>query len=49
LYQVEVRQGNRSEKYSVPAGYNLLKLLKEKGFYMDSLCGGRGFCGKCKV
>lgn len=49
MYQVEVRQGNRSEKYSVPAGYNLLKLLKEKGFYMDSLCGGRGFCGKCKV
>ncbi|MFO7154925.1 MAG: ASKHA domain-containing protein [Caldicoprobacter oshimai] len=49
MYQVEVRQGSRLEKYSVPAGYSLLKLLKEKGFYMDSPCGGRGFCGKCKV
>ncbi len=49
MYQVEVRQGNRLEKYRVPVGYNLFRLLKEKGFYMDSLCSGRGFCGKCKV
>lgn len=49
LHQVEIRQGNRSDKCWVPAGYNLLKLLKEKGFYLDSPCGGRGFCGKCKV
>lgn len=49
MYQVEIRQGSRIEKYSVPAGYSLFRLLKEKGFYMDSLCGGKGFCGKCKV
>jgi uncharacterized 2Fe-2S/4Fe-4S cluster protein (DUF4445 family) len=49
LYQVEIKQGGRTEKYSVQAGSNLLKFLKEKNFYLDSPCGGKGFCGKCKV
>ncbi|NLO81463.1 MAG: DUF4445 domain-containing protein [Clostridiales bacterium] len=49
MYEVRIRQGNRVEKYSVPEGQNLFSLLKEKGFVMDSPCGGKGICGKCRV
>ncbi|NLX69946.1 MAG: DUF4445 domain-containing protein [Clostridiales bacterium] len=49
MYEVEIRQGDRLEKHPVSEGQNLFSLLKEKGFFMDSPCGGKGICGKCKV
>lgn len=30
-------------------GGNLLSILRENGIFLDSPCGGRGTCGKCKV
>ena len=28
---------------------NLLKILQENGVYINSVCGGKGWCGKCKI
>ena len=33
----------------VPAGENLMKVLRSAGVYIDSPCGGNGKCGKCRV
>lgn len=35
--------------FSVPAGSNLLAVLREQGLTPESPCGGRGTCGKCRV
>ncbi len=33
----------------VPAGTTLLKAAQQVGVYLTSICGGDGYCGKCKV
>lgn len=37
------------EKVSVCPNANLLTVLQENGFAPDAPCGGKGFCGKCRV
>jgi len=36
-------------KMEVPAGTVLLKAAHKAGIYLSSICGGDGYCGKCKV
>ncbi|HIJ72336.1 MAG TPA: DUF4445 domain-containing protein [Planctomycetes bacterium] len=33
----------------VPPGSTLLKAAQQVGVYLTSICGGDGYCGKCKV
>ncbi len=33
----------------VPAGTSLLEAANKAGIYLTSICGGDGYCGKCKV
>ena len=34
---------------TVPAGSNLLEVLRHAGIFIDAPCGGNGTCGKCLV
>lgn len=36
-------------KTEVPAGTVLLEAANKAGVYLSSICGGDGYCGKCKV
>jgi uncharacterized 2Fe-2S/4Fe-4S cluster protein (DUF4445 family) len=36
-------------KTEVPAGAILLEAARKAGVYLSSVCGGDGYCGKCKV
>lgn len=36
-------------KTEVPAGAILLDAARKAGVYLTSICGGDGYCGKCKV
>ena len=39
----------RKKVFTVSAGTNLLKALRDAGLSPDAPCGGSGKCGKCKV
>ncbi len=30
-------------------GDTLLDRMREEGVHIEAICGGKGFCGKCKV
>ncbi|MEO4041619.1 ASKHA domain-containing protein [Hoeflea sp. CAU 1731] len=32
-----------------PVGTNLLEAARELGVYVESVCGGRGICGRCQI
>jgi uncharacterized 2Fe-2S/4Fe-4S cluster protein (DUF4445 family) len=36
-------------KIEVPPGTVLLEAARKAGIYLSSICGGDGYCGKCKV
>ncbi len=36
-------------KTDVPAGTTLLEAAHKTGVYLSSICGGDGYCGKCKI
>jgi uncharacterized 2Fe-2S/4Fe-4S cluster protein (DUF4445 family) len=36
-------------KIEVPAGTVLLEAANKAGIYLSSICGGDGYCGKCKI
>ncbi|MHC4281298.1 MAG: 2Fe-2S iron-sulfur cluster-binding protein [Planctomycetota bacterium] len=36
-------------KIEVPSGTILLEAAHKAGIYLTSICGGDGYCGKCKV
>jgi len=36
-------------KIEVPVGTVLLEVAHKAGIYLSSICGGDGYCGKCKV
>lgn len=38
-----------NQMLDVPAGANLLDILRKQGLHLDAPCGGKGSCGKCKV
>lgn len=49
MFKVKVRNNEYSKVYTTNKGKNLLDLLRENGFYIDSPCNGNGTCGKCRV
>ncbi|MHC4158320.1 MAG: ASKHA domain-containing protein [Planctomycetota bacterium] len=36
-------------KIEIPSGTTLLDAARKAGIYLSSICGGDGYCGKCKV
>jgi uncharacterized 2Fe-2S/4Fe-4S cluster protein (DUF4445 family) len=44
-----VRFEPSSLKAEVPCGMSLLEAAHKAGIYLSSICGGDGYCGKCKV
>lgn len=46
-YYVTIKPSDR--RLNVAEGKTLLDALSENGIIVKSPCGGRGFCGKCKV
>ena len=44
-----VRFEPSSLKIKVPAGTVLLEAARKAGIYLTSICGGDGYCGKCKA
>jgi uncharacterized 2Fe-2S/4Fe-4S cluster protein (DUF4445 family) len=36
-------------KLKVPSGTTLLEAVHRAGIYLSSICGGDGYCGKCKA
>jgi uncharacterized 2Fe-2S/4Fe-4S cluster protein (DUF4445 family) len=36
-------------KIEIPVGTVLLEAARKAGIYLSSICGGDGYCGKCKV
>ena len=41
--------GGGQKMFSVPKCQQLLAVLRRHGIYLNSPCGGRGTCGKCRV
>lgn len=40
---------SKEEKFEFEKGNTLLETLQEKGILVESPCGGKGTCGKCKI
>lgn len=47
--KVKINQGDKNSIIYVDKGENLLEVLRKNDFFIDSPCGGKGNCGKCKV
>lgn len=39
----------KEESYNYSEGESLLDILQDNGVIIESPCGGKGYCGKCKV
>jgi Na+-transporting NADH:ubiquinone oxidoreductase subunit F len=46
---ITVSEGGEEESFTVEGGDNLLTTLNERGYNINSSCGGKGSCGYCKV
>lgn len=40
---------NKDISYDYQEGKSLIDILKDIGFSLETPCGGKGYCGKCKV
>jgi len=49
LFKVTVKYGTKTMVFDAAPNENLLSLLKRNNISIPSICGGRQFCGKCKV
>lgn len=49
MFKIKVYQGKCERIIEAGKGENLLKLLVQSDFVIDSPCGGMGICGKCRV
>jgi len=47
MYKISFMPDGR--KVEVEASTILIEAAKKAGVYVNSLCGGQGVCGKCKV
>ncbi|MEW6186119.1 MAG: 2Fe-2S iron-sulfur cluster-binding protein, partial [Thermodesulfobacteriota bacterium] len=47
--QVQIRFRPQGIKVSVPSDLTVLEAARESGVVIDSICGGKGRCGKCLV
>ncbi len=48
-FEVELIQGERKETKNVSGTSPLLEVIQESGMELDSYCGGKGTCGKCRA
>ncbi len=48
-HNVKITMGKDKYEKTVEAGTNLFNFLRKNSFMVDSLCGGKGLCGKCRV
>ncbi len=49
MFKVTIKKDGYSKVYTSVKNKNLLEMLRENGFYIDSPCNGNGTCGKCRV
>ncbi len=49
MHKLTIKKGDQTFNFNVPNGKNLLEFLNENSFYINSPCGGKGICGKCRV
>ena len=49
LLEVDVDCGGNLLEINASLGENLLEILRRAGVALRAPCGGRGFCGKCRV
>ncbi|NLF48866.1 MAG: DUF4445 domain-containing protein [Acholeplasmataceae bacterium] len=49
MIRVEVIEAGQTRILQANPGDNLLRLLQQNGFFVQSPCGGRGLCNKCLV
>lgn len=49
MFKIRVYQGENEKIITAGKGENLLELLLQNNFIIDSPCGGMGICGKCRV
>jgi len=47
--EVVFRRGSEEFRVVVDEGLSLYEASVKAGIYVGSICGGRGFCGKCRV
>ncbi len=47
--EVELKQGKRQIKKQVKANTPLMDIISETDLELESYCGGRGVCGKCRA
>lgn len=47
--ELAVTQNNRKRIIKAEEGSSLLSVLRENDLFVNSPCGGKGICGKCKV
>lgn len=48
-YIIRVHKGDTTETIQGRQGENLLETLRHHNIYVDSPCGGKKICGKCKI
>jgi len=48
-HNVKITMGKDKYEKTVENGTNLFDFLRKNSFMVDSLCGGKGLCGKCRV
>ncbi len=48
-YDIIIKQGSKEKHQEVSEGTKLLNVIVESGMELESYCGGRGTCGKCRA
>ena len=46
---ITIISGEGPKNYTVSHDKSLLSVLRTEGYFVRSDCGGKGFCGKCKI
>lgn len=49
INQLRVKQRDEYYSLEVESGSNLLDVLRRENYFIETPCGGRGVCGKCRV
>lgn len=47
--KIKVFVGDKEYEYWAPKGQDLWTFLTANNFYISDNCGGRGYCGKCRI
>jgi len=47
--EIHIIKNEKSTKYKISKGTSIAQALKSLGFFVPTVCGGVGRCGKCKI